>query len=107
MALAENSSGSHTATGSFVTLATITDAGYYMLAVDLTNIDHGDEVDIRISAKARTGSGYVVAFQKSYKHAVSQPLQLSPFIPTPWGIKIEIKATGVVDTYEWSVWEEA
>lgn len=104
MALAENTGGTHAGTGAFVTLATITAAGYYALNLDLTNMDLGDEVHIRISTKVRSASGSVVAYQKSYKHTVSQPVQISPFIASPFEVKFEIKATSG-DDYVWSVYE--
>lgn len=52
----EKSSGSQTATVTTEhTLATITDAGTYQLAVDMANLASGDIVEFRAKTKARTG----------------------------------------------------
>lgn len=54
MAVTEKTGGSQTATISTEhTLATVTDAGIYVLRVDLNNLAAGDIVELRIKAKAR------------------------------------------------------
>ena len=53
----EKTSGSQTATISTEhTLATVTDAGIYVLRVDLNNLAPGDVVELRLYAKARNSS---------------------------------------------------
>lgn len=57
MAVTEKTSGSQTATvGTEHTLATVTDAGIYVLRVDLNNLAAGDVVELRVKAKARNAT---------------------------------------------------
>lgn len=57
MAVSEKTSGSQTATISTEhTLATVTDAGIYVLRVDLNNLAAGDVLELRVYAKARNAT---------------------------------------------------
>jgi hypothetical protein len=57
MAVTEKTGGSQTATlDTEHTLATVTDAGIYVLRVDLANLAAGDIVVLRIKAKARNAT---------------------------------------------------
>lgn len=54
MAVIEKTSGAQTATiNTEHTLATVTDAGIYVLRVDLANLAAGDVLELRLYAKAR------------------------------------------------------
>lgn len=57
MAVTEKTSGSQTATISTEhALATVTDAGIYVLRVDLGNLAAGDIVELRLYGKARNAT---------------------------------------------------
>lgn len=82
MGLSSKSSGSQTAVLTTQhTLATITDAGVYVLNVDTSLLQNGEDLELIISTKTRSGDASTEAYSALYKHVQGQPQKFS--IPVP------------------------
>lgn len=108
MAVKENTGGSQTAVISTEhTLATITAAGTYQLVVTLRNLADGDELELRVKIKIRTGEVLEEVFLGTYSHAQGNNLiAISP--PTPGVVEwvATLKQTaGTGRVFVWSVAE--
>lgn len=85
-------------------LASETDPGVYVLVVDLSALDNGDIVELRIKTTALSGGTAGLAYFATYAHAQAAPLVYS--IPVP--VDVEITATlkqvaGVERSFPWSL----
>ncbi len=108
MAVSVNSSGSQTCTiGTEHALATVTVAGTYQLALDLSNLANGDALEVRIKCKAYSGQSSKTAFTATYAHAqgADGALVFSPPVPAPVEFAATIKQTaGTGRAVPWAVY---
>ena len=109
MTVSENTGNTQTATISTEhTLATITTAGTYQLLVELTNMVDGDELELRIKVKGRSGSTSRVLFFQTYKHAQGADaiVAISPPVPAPFEFVATLKQTaGTGRNFVWSIYQ--
>lgn len=107
MAASVNTSGSHTATGAEVTLATITTAGSYQLVVDLSQMTTSaspTEVSITVRTRARSSDpADVIEEVYSFIGQQAKPIWRSPPIWSPHRVVYSILATA--GTYSWAVYQ--
>ena len=106
MAVSVNTSGSQTATlGTEHTLATVTVAGIYQLAVDAADLADGETLELRIYGKARTGDTERLMFYASFENSQGVPLKASPPVISPHHMKVTLEQTGGTGrAYEWAVY---
>lgn len=64
------------------TLATITDAGSYVLQVDTNALALGDELTLKAKVKVTSGGTTRLAYQANYKHAQAELVKVSIPIAT-------------------------
>lgn len=89
-----NQSESKTLTGAYATVFEDSDNLPWMFAgawIDLTNMAGGDTVDIRVSAKGKSGGAYVVEDEISYtgvQPADAKAIRISA-MQNVYGVKIE------------------
>lgn len=102
-----NTSGSQTATlDTEHTLATVTDAGTFVFAVNLDNMVNGDIVRVKIKTKVRTGDTEAVAFVAHFAHVQGQPNQYSVPVPSPYSFKVTLEQTdGTGRAFPWAIYE--
>lgn len=108
MAVKENTGGSQTAViGTEHTLATITAAGTYQLLVSLRNLADGDELELRVKIKIRTGEALEQVFRGVYSHAQGDTLIAeSPPQPAVVEFVATLKQTaGTGRDFVWSIVE--
>lgn len=109
MAVSENTGGSQTATiNTEHTLATITAAGTYQLVVDISNLADGDELELRIKVKARSGSTSRVVFVGTYAHDPGSDgeVAISPPTPAPHEFVATLKqVAGTGRAFDWAIYE--
>ena len=108
MAVSENTGGTQTATVTTEhTLATITAAGTYQLAVETTNMVAGDALELRIKVKARSASTSREVFYASYSGAQgNDQVKLSPPVPAPHEFIATLKqTTGTSRNFIWAIYE--
>lgn len=110
MAVAVKTSGSQTATVTTEhTLATVTDAGVYQLAVDVNNMAGGatpDILELRVYGKARTGdTERLIDLHTLVGAQTSKPLfQGKPYI-SPHHMKVTLKQTqGTGRAFPWAIY---
>jgi hypothetical protein len=75
--------------------AAITNAGTFLLYVDLNNLINGDIVELRAKVKISSGGSYITLFNRSYAHDfgdpdVSEVLQVSVPITHIHGMKFTL-----------------
>lgn len=68
------------------TLATITDAGTYVLVVDTADLALGEELILRAKTKVLTGGTSRLAYEAPFRHAQAAPNVYS--IPVPVDIEV-------------------
>ena len=108
MAVSEKVGGTQTATiGTEHTLSTITAAGTYQLIVDIDNLVAGDELELRVKVKVRSGNTLKEVFHASYAHDQgNDAVTLSPPVPAPFEFVATLKQTaGTGRAYVWSIVE--
>ena len=87
-------SGSKTLTGAYATIYSDSDANPWIFSsawIDLTNMDAGDTVWIRISTKGKLGGAWVVEDELSFSDAqpaAEKAIRIKPF-PNVYGVLIE------------------
>lgn len=90
------------------TLATVTDAGVYQLAIDVADLANGstpDLLEIRIYGKARSSDTERLMKSWSLIGAQSEALWLSPPFISPHSYKATITQTqGTGRTFEWAIY---
>lgn len=105
MAVAEVTGGTQTATiGTEHTLATSTTGKTYVLFVDTVNMVNGDELELRLKTKGRTGNSSQLAYIATYSHIQTAPNKYS--IPVPANIELVAtlkQLTGTGHTYIWAL----
>ena len=109
MAVSENTGGAQAATpGTEHTLATITTAGTYQLMVEVDTLADGEELELRIKVKGRSGSSSRVAFFHTIAHAQGTDAEvvLSPPVPAPHEFIATLKQIGGSSrTFDWAIYE--
>lgn len=106
MTVSENTGGSQTATiGTEHTLATVTTAGTYVLAVDTGNMVDGDTLELRLKTKVRTGGTSRLAYFVTYVNAQDDPNKYSVPVPVITEIVATLKQTvGTGRAFPWSLY---
>ena len=108
MAVSENTGGTQTATVTTEhTLATIAAAGTYQLVVDTDNMVNGDELELRIKVKVRSGNSLKEMFFASYAHDQgNNAIKIAPPVPAPFEFVATLKQTvGTSRDFIWSIYE--
>ncbi len=106
MAVTEQSGGTQAATlDTEHTLATVTTAGVYVLAVDLSVLAAGDIVRLRLKTKTRTGATSRLAYDATYAHVQGAPNVLSVPVPVTTEIIATLEQTdGTGRSFVWSIY---
>lgn len=109
MAAAVKTSGSQAATVTTEhTLATVTDAGVYQAAIDVSDLVNGatpDLLEIRIYGKARSSDTERLIKVWSLIGAQTEALWLSPPFISPHHYKLTInQIQGTSRTFEWAIY---
>lgn len=107
MAVAVKVSGSQTATISTEhDLATITDAGVYVLTVDAAELAAGDIVELRIYGKARSADTERLLHRATYGPiALASPLVMSIPVISPHHLRASLKQTaGTGRAFPWAIY---
>jgi len=104
---AVNTSGSQTATiDTEHTLATVTAAKTLQLVVDVANMVNGDELELRIYGKARTGDTERQLYFATFANAQSSDLIASLAVVSPHHAKFTLTQTaGTGRAFPWAVYE--
>jgi len=104
---AVNTSGSQTAViDTEHVLATVTAANTLQLIVDVANMVNGDELELRIYGKARTGDAERQAYFATFANAQSNDLLESLPIVSPHHAKFTLTQTsGTGRAFPWAVYE--
>jgi hypothetical protein len=85
-------------------LATVTDAGNYLLLVDTNVLALGDELILRVKLKVRSTGTTRLAFQATYKNVVGEPIiQSIPVSVVEEAVFTLEQATGTSRTFDWAV----
>lgn len=104
MSVSSKSSGSQAATGSEDTLTTQTDAGVYVLCVDLNAMASGDALTVRIKTKDKSAGTSRLAYIAHYFHAQTLLHVYSVPVPIDTEIVCTIEQTdGTNRTYDWNL----
>jgi hypothetical protein len=105
MAIASKTSGSQTAViDTEHTLTTQTDAGTYILVVDLNVLANGDTVVLKIKTKAKTGSTSHLAYSATYANVQSNLNVYSIPVPIDTEIVCTLEQTdGTGRTFDWNL----
>jgi hypothetical protein len=104
MALAEVTGGTVTTDGTEQTLTTQTTSQTYVLVVETVNMANGDEIELRIKTKCRSGGTSRLAFEATYRDAQAEPNKYSIPIPANIEIVATIKRTAGTDrSYIWAI----
>ena len=105
MALIEESGGTQTATVTTEhTLATLTNVKTYVLVVDTSAMVAGDELELRVYTKTRSGNASQLAWIFSYAHAQEELNKYSLPVPANIEAKFTLKQTaGTSRNFIWAV----
>lgn len=105
MAIASTASGQQTAViDTEHTLATETDAGTYILVVDMSNLVAGDVVTFRIKTKCKSGSSSVLAYSATYANIPATPNTYSIPVPVDTEIICTLEQTdGTGRAFDWNL----
>ena len=86
------------------TLHTTTNAGTYVLDVDLTNLANGDTVELRAKKKCLTGGSEILYLLGTYSHAQGAPLVSTIPIHSEYSLKVTLKQTvGTSRDFPWNL----
>lgn len=104
MTVASVATGSLTSSASEQDLTTQSTANVWVLAVDTANMANGDQMILRIYGKARTGDTERLLYQSRFAHVQSDPLKLSPPVPTPHHFRATLQRIAGTDrAYPWEL----
>jgi len=85
-------------------LATITDAGVYVLVVDTANMVNADILELRINTKAMHDGTSRLAYMASYAHIQGEPNKYSIPVPVDTEIIATLKQTaGTARDFPWNL----
>lgn len=103
----EKTSGDETADGTEETLATITDAGVYQLAIDLSNMADADSIIVRMKIKIRTGSTSLLVHEFVFANAAGdEKIAISPPLIVPHELICTLEQdAGTNRSYEWAIYQ--
>jgi hypothetical protein len=88
------------------TLSTITDAGSYVLGVDVSNMVLGDKLTLRIKTKIRSVGTTRTTYTANYAHVQSTLNTLSIPIASPHEFIATLEQTGGTGrTFNWEITE--
>ena len=88
------------------TLATITDAGSYVLGVDMSNMALGDKLTLRIKTKIRSTGVTRTTYSANYVNAQGTPNTLSIPVASPHEFVATLEQTaGAGRSFNWEVTE--
>lgn len=86
------------------TLATITDAGNYLLLVDANVLVNDDTLILRVKLKVRSTGTTRLAFQGTYRNVLAEPIiQSIPVSAVEEAVFTLEQATGTSRTFDWAV----
>lgn len=86
------------------TLATISEAGTYVLAVDTGALALGDVLELRVKTKVRAGDTSRTAYFATFAHAQGDPNKYSIPIPITDEVVFTLKqVSGVGRSFPWNV----
>ena len=107
MTASVKTSGSQTATVTTEhTLATVTDAGTYQLAVDVANLAGGDSVTLKIYGKARSSDTEREVYSATFAQPQTNNLKISIPVVSPHHLKATLKqTTGTGRAFPWAIYE--
>lgn len=106
MAVSIKTEGSQSATVTTEhTLATVTDAGTYVLAVDLANMAKADEVVLRIKTKLTSGDSSQLAYEAIFANVQNEKNSYSIPVPSPIEFVASLtQTTGSSRTFIWVIY---
>jgi hypothetical protein len=85
-------------------LATKTDNGTYVLAVDTGAMVNGDILELRVYTKVLTGGTARVVYYAAFSHAQGEPNKYSPPVPCDIECKVTLKQTaGTGRDFPWAL----
>lgn len=103
-----NTSGSITTDGTEQTLATVTTASNFVIAIDLANMAAGDEIEMCIYGKARSGDGERLLHLWPILGNQSRDLWQSIPVASPHHLKATIRRHAGTDrAYPWAIYDLA
>ena len=88
------------------TLLDTSDAGVYQLIADIDNVADGDQLELRVYTKAKSGESYKVIQFVTVDHdrGTDGALIVTPALIFPLGVKYEaLQTAGTGRTIVWSV----
>jgi hypothetical protein len=86
------------------TLSTQTAVGVYILVVDLTPMAAGDQLQLALNTKAKSGSASVSSYAVTYANAQSTPNVYSTPVPVTDQIVAQMTQTaGTGRTFDWNL----
>lgn len=86
------------------TLATITVAGVYVLAVDMSNMANGDITTLRMKTKCKAASTSRLAYEATFAHVQGDPNKYSIPVPSDTEIVCTLEQTaGTGRNYDWNL----
>lgn len=105
MSVTSAASGSQTAVITTEhTLATITTPGVFVLVVDTNAMVGGDELELRVYTKAKTGSTSRLAYTATYIHTQGEFVKYSMPVPADVEWKATLKqVAGTGRVFDWNV----
>jgi hypothetical protein len=104
MAVTSVATGSLTSSASEQDLSTQSAANVWVLAVDCNAMANGDEIILRIYGKARTSDTERLIYQSRFFNIQSDPLKLSPPVPTPHHFRATLQRIAGTDrAYPWEL----
>lgn len=106
MAVAVKTSGSQTATLSTEhDLATVTDAGVYVLAVDAAALAAGESLRLCLYGKARSSDTERLIYQAAFSNAQTEALKASVPVVSPHHMRATLTQTGGTGrAYPWAIY---
>lgn len=99
-------SGDTTATGSAQELANIDTRGTYQLAIDLSEMQSGDALTVKIISKIGSGGTDRTIYEETFSGAQTgvNDLQIGPPVPSGWEYAVTIEQTaGGLRGYKWRI----
>jgi len=75
-------------------LATLTDAGVYVLVVDTANLVNGETLELKLKTKVKAAGTSRLAYSATYLHAQGDPNKYSIPVPVDTEILATLKQTG-------------
>ena len=88
------------------TLTTQTGNKFYTGYVDLTNMQSGDTVEIRVSIIIKAAGSHILYYLGTYSGVQTNPLVFIPTLPSDISWKLTLRqSVGTGRNYDWRVFE--